>query len=397
MSFTHGVYKSEVATSIIAPVTGESGLPVVVGTSVKGPVNDPVLVYTYEEAIETFGASDDWDTYTLNEFIYSHFALYGQAPAVLISVGQTGSANAIIGGYDGASGKYTGLELVNYVYPKFRLIPGMILAPTWSQVAEVAAVMKAKAESVSGVFSCVALVDIPCVPNGAYAYSAVSQWKTSKNLTDKRMIVCWPCVKLGDKVYHLSTQLAGVMARTDHERGDVPYKSPSNELLQCEACTDMVGNEIPLTLEEANYLNSQGVVTALNWTGGWRVWGNRTGAYPASTDVKDVFIPVRRMYDYIGNMFITTFWQEADQPMTARLVRQIVNSFNMYMNSLQAREMILGGRVEFKVNENALTDITNGILRFHVYFTPPVPAETIEGIFEYDPEYLQVLFEAVRG
>ncbi|MBR0257768.1 MAG: hypothetical protein IJQ58_08535 [Synergistaceae bacterium] len=343
MSFTHGVYKSEVATSIIAPVTGESGLPVVVGTSLKGPVNDPVLVYTYEEAIETFGASDDWDTYTLNEFIYSHFALYGQAPAVLISVGQTGSANAIIGGYDGASGKYTGLELVNYVYPKFRLIPGMILAPTWSQVAEVAAVMKAKAESVSGVFSCVALVDIPCVPNGAYAYSAVSQWKTSKNLMDKRMIVCWPCVKLGDKVYHLSTQLAGVMARTDHERGDVPYKSPSNELLQCEACTDMVGNEIPLTLEEANYLNSQGVVTALNWTGGWRVWGNRTGAYPASTDVKDVFIPVRRMYDYIGNMFITTFWQEADQPMTARLVRQIVNSFNMYMNSLQAREMILGG------------------------------------------------------
>lgn len=397
MAFTHGIYKSEVATSIIAPVTGESGLPVVIGTASKGPVNDPVLVYTYEEAIEAFGASDDWESYTLNEFIYSHFALYGQAPAVLISVGNTATANAIIGGYDSNTGKYTGLELVNHVYPKYRLIPGMILAPKWSGTPEVAAVMKAKAESVSGVFSCVALVDIPCTTGGATKYSDVSSWKASHNYTDKRMIVCWPRVKLGDKVYHLSTQLAGVMSSTDHARYDVPYKSPSNESLQCEACVDGVGNEITLTHAEANYLNSQGVVTALNWTGGWRIWGNRTGCYPANSDVKDCFIPVRRMFDYISNAFIITFCQEADQPMTARLVRQIVNSFNIYMNGLQAREMILGGRVEFKVNDNALTDITNGILRFHVYFTPPVPAATIEGIFEYDPEYLSALFDAVRG
>ncbi len=397
MAFTHGIYKSEVATSIIAPVTGESGLPVVVGTASKGPVNVPVLVYSYEEAIETFGASDDWETYTLNEFIYSQFALYGQAPAVLINVGKTATAAKIIGGYDSTTGKYTGLELVNHVYPKFRLIPGMILAPKWSEVPEVAAVMKAKAANVSGVFTCIALVDVPCSASGASKYSDVSSWKTSHNYTDKRMIVCWPKVKLGDKVYHLSTQIAGVMASTDHTRGDVPYKSPSNESLQCDSCIDGEGEELTLTLEEANYLNSQGVVTALNWTGGWRAWGNRTGIYPSSTDVKDVFIPVRRMFDYISNAFIVTFWQEADQPMTARLIRQIVNSFNMFMNGLQAREMILGGRVEFKVNENALTDITNGILRFHVFFTPPVPAETVEGIFEYDPEYLQALFEAVRG
>lgn len=45
--------------------------------------------------------------------------------------------------------------------------------------------------------------------------------------------------------------------------------------------------------------------------------------------------------------------------------------------------------------ENALTDLMNGILRFHIYLTPPPPSEQIIGIFEFDPQYLNVLFEAV--
>ena len=40
-----------------------------------------------------------------------------------------------------------------------------------------------------------------------------------------------------------------------------------------------------------------GIVTALNWEGGWRVWGNRTSDYPSSTDPKDTFIPNRRMME----------------------------------------------------------------------------------------------------
>ena len=256
--------------------------------------------------------------------------------------------------------------------------------------------MRAKADAVNGLFTCVCVLDVPCDAAGAKYYSDVPAWKNSHNYVAEREIACWPKVKLDDKVFHLSTQLIGLMNKTDTEHDDVPYKSPSNELLQMDSCVNDAGDEIMLGIEQANYLNSQGIVTALNWVGGWRAWGNRTAAYPANSDPKDCWIPVRRMFDFLGNQFILTFWQSVDEPMTPRLIRTIVNTFNMYLNSLVAREMLLGGRVEFRESENAYTDLMNGILKFHIYITPPMPAEVIEGIFEYDPQYLSVLYEALR-
>ena len=461
MSYRHGVYKQEVPTSVIAPSQGESGLPVIVGTAPvfmgdSTCVNRPVLVHTFEEAVSIFGYSTDWESWTLSEFMYSQFVLYGQAPAVLVNVfdpakhketvsgaeyaslngsvnlGQnvmqadsqtlyydddgnahiasTGTVNIttitkakpsavtsseVIGGYSVSTGRNTGLECVNDVYPKYRLIPGLIGSPKYSELPEVAAVMRAKCENINGVFTCSCVVDIPSDSSGAKTYTDAPSWKTAKSYTSERQIVCWPKVALGGKVYHMSTQLIGLMNQVDTRRGDIPYKSPSNELMQMDSCVNALGEEVMMNLEQANYLNSQGIVTALNWTGGWRSWGNRTGAYPNSTDVKDVFISVRRMMDYLGNTFVTTFWQKTDEPMTPRLVRTIVNSFNLYINSLVAIEALLGGRVEFREDENAYTDLMNGVLKFHIFITPPVPAEVIEGVFEYDPEYLSTLYEAI--
>lgn len=413
MAFRHGVYKQEVPTSIIAPAQGEAGLPVIIGTAPVHEadsecVNIPRLVYTYEEAVEIFGFSEDWDNYTLSEFIYSQFALFGQAPCVLINVFDPAkhkdssgkpdpskvTAADIIGGVNTTTNTTTGLELVNEVFPRFRLVPGIIACPKWSENPGVAAVMRAKADAVNGLFTCICVLDIPSDNSGVTNYTAAPQWKERNNYVAEHEVVCWPKVSLDGKVFHMSTQLVGLMNKVDGAHDDIPYKSPSNELLQMDACV-AGGKEILLGLEQANYLNSQGIVTALNWIGGWRAWGNRTGCYPAKTDVKDCFIAVRRMFDYLGNQFILTFWQQTDQPMTARLVRTIVNTFNMYLNSLVAREMLLGARVEFREDENMYTDLMNGILKFHIFITPPVPAEVIEGIFEYDSEYLQVLYNAL--
>ena len=70
-------------------------MPVIVGTApihlasdeeAMKNVNKPKLIYTYEEAVSQFGFSRDWEKYTLCEFIYSQFALYGMSPCVLINV-----------------------------------------------------------------------------------------------------------------------------------------------------------------------------------------------------------------------------------------------------------------------------------------------------------------------
>ena len=134
---------------------------------------------------------------------------------------------------------------------------------------------------------------------------------------------------------------------------------------------------------------------SLNWIGGWRAWGNRTGCYPAVTDPKDAFIPIRRMFDWVGNEFILTFWQKVDKPMTPRLVRTIVNSYNVRLNGLAAREFILNSHMEFLESENALTDLMDGILRFHIYLTPPPPAEQIVGILEFDLWYFGMFFKSI--
>lgn len=481
MTYRHGVFSSEVPTSILPPRRISAALPVVIGTApvhmrasgITGPVNLPVLCYSYAEAVAAFAYSEDWASYTLSEVIKAYFGLFNVAPMVIINVfdpavhktavtneqhalvagetlltnpGLVGTtvvkptaegtpyvegtdydldmitgritristgtiplatstlyvaysygdpskvdADDIIGGVDGSTGKYTGLELINKVFPMFRLVSGIIGAPGWSQDPAVAAVMNAKCSNINGHFKAMCIVDLP--DTTVTKYSDAPAYKTTNNLTDEQMIVCWPKVKLGDDTYWLSSQLIGLIARTDANNEDVPYKSPSNENLQMTAAVAN-GIEVWLGPEEAQYLNGQGIFTALNFIGGWKGWGNRTGAYPDVTDVKDVFIPIRRMFNWICNTLQLTFWQEVDYPGNKRLIETVVDSANIWLNGLVPPGYLLGGRVEFRQDENPVTDIMDGIFRFHVYLTPPGPAREMDFILEYDPAYLASLFEA---
>lgn len=485
MTYKHGVYIAEVPTSVIPPAKVAAGLPVVFGTAPINLatsldyVNKPLLAYNYAEAVAGLGYSNDWENYTLCEFIKSHFALFSVAPVVFINVldptvhkGSVADASVavvdgvatinvtgvllaslvvklilagdplikgtdytaafddngkviisaisggaildtqetlivtydnldpsmvdsadIIGGVDVSTGNYTGLELVNKVFPLFRLVPGQILAPGWSHDPMVAAIMKAKSSSINTLFKAISIADVDDTSTGAELYSEVAAWKNDNNYIDPLQIVCWPKVALGSDVYHLSTQMAGIICKTDAANDDLPYVSPSNKNLQANAAVLSDGTEVSLGPDQAAYLNGEGIVTALNFVGGWKLWGNRTGAYPGVTDVKDTFIPVRRMFNWVGNTIILTFWQKVDDPTNQRLIDTVVDSLNIWLNGLTARGALLGGRVEFQQDENPVADLLNGIIRFHVYLTPPVPAEDMEFVLEFDVNYLSTLFE----
>ena len=223
-------------------------------------------------------------------------------------------------------------------------------------------------------------------------YTDVAAWKNNNNVVDPQQICCWPMVALDDTVYHLSTQVAALLGRTDGENDDVPYVSPSNKTLQMTATVLDDGSEVTLGPDTGAYLNSQGVVTALNFIGGWVCWGNRTACYPGNTDVKDAFIPIRRMFGWIGNTLVQTFWQRVDAPLNRRQIDTILDSANIWLNGLAAKQYILGGRVEFLETENATTDLMDGIARFHVFVTPPSPNREIDFVVEYDVSYLETLF-----
>jgi phage tail sheath protein FI len=298
-------------------------------------------------------------------------------------------ADDVVGGVD-VSGKKSGFELVNECFPRFRLVPGVLLAPGFSENATVAAVMAAKAVNINEHFTAMALIDVPT--STVKIYTDVAAWKNNNNITDKTQIACWPLASFDGVVYHISTQLAGLIGQVDGDNDDVPYVSPSNKNLQMTSSVLADGSEVWLDPSNSAYLNSQGVVTALNFIGGWKCWGNRTACYPAVTDVKDSFIPVRRMFSWVGNTLIQSFWQNVDAPLNRRQIDTIIDSANIWLNGLTARQYILGGYVEFLDTENPTTDLMDGIARFHVHITPPSPNREIDFILEYNPEYLQNLF-----
>ena len=88
----HGVYVSQQATSVSTPVVAESGVPFVVGLAPVQAADKPaapgtpVLCTSWSEAVEKLGYSDDWATYTLCEFMYSHFKLFACQPVIFCNI-----------------------------------------------------------------------------------------------------------------------------------------------------------------------------------------------------------------------------------------------------------------------------------------------------------------------
>ena len=42
---------------------------------------------------------------------------------------------------------------------------------------------------------------------------------------DTSQVVCWPMVKMGDDVYHMSTHVLGVISTVDSNNDDIPYEA----------------------------------------------------------------------------------------------------------------------------------------------------------------------------
>ncbi len=489
MAFRHGVYTSELPTSILPARSVDSNVVFAVGTAAVDRleagkpryVNRLRMYYSYDEFVSEMGWDEEnFNKYSLQELAYSHFALYRGAPLVVcnvfdpavhktsvsseaVSFDAKGAASLkhgsvsrlvlknaessttyvegtdytldpisgelsrieggslpaeanvtagydyadvslvdstdVIGGINESTGESEGLELIDSVFPQFRLVPGSILAPRFSEDPAVAVVMAAKADGINGLFKAVALADIPTEgEHGVKKYTDVPAYKQNNNLSDELLIVCWPKVKLGDRVFGLATHLTGLISQTDADREGVPYASPSNKRLEITSIgypdekEEGGWKELFLGLDKCNYLNGEGIYTSVNWDGGMKSWGGRMSAYPSNTDPKDCQDAIRRFFNWYQSTFILTYFQKVDNPLTRRQIQTILKSEQIRLDGYAAREMILGGSISFDESDNPTTDLIDGIARFHLRITPPPANREIDGIFEFDTDNLSVLF-----
>lgn len=306
----------------------------------------------------------------------------------------SGVTNAdIIGGYNGVTGVYTGLEVVEQVVPQLKKVPGLIVVPQYSQEPTVAARMAAIAASINETFSCLALTDLSTDAGDIATYDDAAAWKSDNGYTSKYQVALWPKVKWGDDVYHASTVEACRINLTDSENAGIPYVSPSNKPVSVSATVLDDGTELFLTKPQADTLNEAGICTFRNGLGGWVTWGNRTAAYPTNTDPKDMWIPIRRMFNWLAARVVLTHDRDVDNPINRRLVQLVLNTLTGLINSLVTSGALFdGSKIEFLASDNPTTDLADGKAKWRLTIAPPPPGENLVFIFEYDPELITSLF-----
>ena len=486
-TFRHGVRFRELETAIRAVITADSAISFVVGSApvwrVPGGtenVNKVIMCYNLAEARAALGEHDNWNIYTLMEFVQSAFVNFSSqvapvffvnvsdpnqgavavppadfpvtnhrvtlpgvnvifdsvaityqddegedqsphygtdytmaynaegglvitllaggelAQAATINVGFKRAVPArptpaqIIGTYDPIEDKYTGLALIDTVFGKYRVNPNFICTPSFSAVPEVTAAVTAASYAINDVFTGKALIDADT--SIVKAYRAVPDYKNQGYFNDPRQNFFWPMIRLGNQTYHPSTVWACLAMHVDATNGGIPFESPSNKVIPADGACLIDGTPVDLTLRGANYLNSQGVMTVLNFIGGWRMWGDWSAGFPGTTDPKDMWSSVKRMMDFVGNTTILTTWQFVGKPILRRLVEQITDTLQGWLNHLVVRNALLFGNIQFPRSLNPDIELIAGHITFKVNITPPTPAVDIEFLLSYDLAGLQTLF-----
>ena len=298
------------------------------------------------------------------------------------------TASDVVGAINSNTGVYTGIQLVDKVYPQFSLTPSLLLAPGWSHNPTVGLALAEKCTDISGLFKAECVVDIDSSQSGATKYSDVASVKANSGYAHEHMICLWPMVKYAGKKMAFSAIYAAMACYTDANNDSVPSVSPSNRAIRIGAAVLADGTEVLLDQPQANELNGAGIVTALNLNG-WKAWGNNTAAYPDTTDPKDRWIACRRFFSWWGNSFITTYMSKVGNPANYRLIESIVDSENVRANSLVSTGKCAGLRMVYSKDDNPIGNVIDGKIVFRQYLAPYTPAEDILNILEFDPSMIE--------
>jgi phage tail sheath protein FI len=310
-----------------------------------------------------------------------------------------------------SAGVYTGIQAFLTCWQNFGFWPKILIAPGFSQNADVAAALDTLAFTVRAM----ALVDSAPSTLPATAIANRSVLSNAFSAGDKRTILCFPQQQFTDNgvvptgvtlsaaglpvqqvfganaVEPYTPIVAGVMASTDINLGY--WFSPSNNgKLGTATIIGSLGPDVAMYLSfidqnaDNQLLNAAGIVTVFSGFGtGLRVWGNRSAAFPAST-APDQFISIRRTLDVIEESVQFAMLQFLDLPISNALIDSILATANAFIRSLiQKGALVTGSAVTFNPALNPGAQVINGQLVFSYDILPPPPLERITNDFFADP------------
>jgi len=385
----HRNAEANVTQSLVA-----GALTLTSGTAVDDVLIDNVVVKSSDD-VTTYDVDDDYlIDYDDDYHVVITRVADGDIPSATTSL-KIYYETAKPSGVD-ADDIIAGITKVDEVFTSLNKNAGCLVAPKWSMNTTVAAAMLAKAQDIDDSFRCPVIVDVSTdASTGADVYSEVAALKSGNSWADPHMFCCWPLVTKGDDTYYYSSHLAAAIAATDYNNNSVPFASPSNQLLSADGLVTAAGDSICMSRAQANSLNEAGVVTGIQWDGSWRVWGNWTAAFVSDTDPKDSQVCVRRMFDWIGNTIVRTFFSQVDSPLNRRTVERIEHSLNQWLSSLVAQGALLYGKVRLLASDNPVASLMSGSVSFRVDLTPVSAASDIAFTLAIDPDQYSVIWEEV--
>lgn len=373
--FLHGTEVVEIDGGTRPIKTVKSAVIGMIGTAPDAdpnvfPLNTPVLITNEPKKaalLDTVGAGSG----TLLDGMDD---IYDQAGAmsIIVRVEEGVDIDATLSNCIGSSASMTGVHAFKGAQSEFGVTPRICIAPgfTSQRPGDLKNPVMAELEGIINSMRAIAIADGPGTTDvDAKAYA--------DDFGSDRVYLVDPGVKVWDTGSNgfvnrpASARVAGVIARTDSEKGF--WWSPSNkEIFGIGGITRPIGFNLSDVNSQANYLNEQKIATIVNKEG-YRLWGNRT----TSSDPKWAFLSVRRTADMIYESIEAAMLWAMDRPFSAQLLLDIQNSVQDYLNVLKARGAILGGTVWIDPELNTASTMEAGQWYFDFDTEPPAPMERL--------------------
>ncbi|CFR19879.1 phage tail sheath protein [Yersinia kristensenii] len=375
---------STVSTAIVGMVCTASD-----ADAATFPLNEPVLITNVQSAIAKAGKKG-----TLAAALQ---AIADQSKPVIVVVRvEEGSGDDdeaklaqtvsnIIGTTD-ENGKYTGLkalltaEAVTGVKPRILGVPGLDTKEVAAALAPICQKLRA--------FGYVSAWDCKTVSE-AKAYR--------ENFNQRELMVIWPDFLAWNTATNTTTiayataRALGLRAKIDHEQGW--HKTLSNVGINgVTGISASVFWDLQEPGTDADLLNESGVTTLIR-KDGFRFWGNRTCA----DDPLFLFENYTRTAQVIADTLAEGHRWAVDKPVTATLIRDIVDGINAKFRELKTNGYIIDASCWFDEEANDAETLKAGKLYIDYDYTPVPPLENLTLRQRITDKYLANLVSSVNS
>lgn len=353
------------------------------------PLNEPVLITSVQSAIAKAGKK--------GTLAASLQAIADQSKPVIVVVrvaegidddeeaafAQT--LSNIIGTTD-ENGKYTGLkalltaEAVTGVKPRILGVPGYDTQEVATALAPVCQKLRA-----FGYIS-------------AWGCKTVSEAiKYRDNFSQRELMIIWPDFLAWDTVSS-TTATAYATARALGLRAAIDQSVGWHKTLSNVGVNGVTGISASVFWDlqepgtDADLLNEAGITTLVR-KDGFRFWGNRT----CSDDPLFLFENYTRTAQVIADTMAAAHMWAIDKPITATLIRDIVDGINAKFRELKTNGYIIDATCWFDEEANDKETLKAGKLYIDYDYTPVPPLENLTLRQRITDKYLATLVSAVNS